>query len=338
MSNLVFPYEILGEKLALFVTEAYITYGMEALNGKTIPESVNNQNRTINLWGPTEKNWHDLRLDLVLSGTREELEPFFQSSGGLTAVITTNCRATNLRKSIILQRSTANPYAWAGCIQIDHREILGVMKVHATISGRATGRDHRYIAEAEEWTVYFDQAYLPQVSGSLPVNWVDFASDPNYFYLRKYANEPYYLNLELPIPEVYMNKSLIGLPELFPDHGQKGSRRAVQETLCTGMAKSIWLSLFQTALDAVKEGDEGEEPTLPELEWQISVLKQILPKIYSGFSMEAALSAVVQDRKAGDMRRIETLASAVIGKDIVREGKAVRIAVTELETNFGGEQ
>lgn len=337
MKNLIFPYDIIDEPLRLAIKEAVVSSGTGVYDEKPIQDYIYSQNKTINLWQMREKNWRSLKLRVVLSGTREQVEPFIQSNGPLTAHAAASCRGTKLRKSTILMKSATDPYSWEGGIEFDRREALGIVRVQGFITGKAAGRDFRFLAEADEWTVYLDEANLPQINGSLKVTWIDFASDPSYYYLQKFANEPYYVNLELPIPEVYLNKGLSGLPELF-EYSRKGSRRAVHETVRTAVAKSVWMSLFQSAVDAITIGDEGEEPSLPSEEWQVSVLKQILPKVFPGYSLDAALKNVVQDMRTGDMRRIQTTAAAVIGKDIVHEGKAVRTAISELELDYGGDQ
>lgn len=339
MKGLVYPYEMLGETLSLSIQEASLVVregGVE--KDESLDASIDKAARTINLWQTGDKKWHSVRITVLLSGTRDDLEPFFQSSGVLTAVGTASCRLTNLRKACTLRRSQTNLYAWEGVIEIYRQEISGIVKLKATAVGKAAGRDCRYIADAPEWTIYVDSAYMPQISGALPVRWVDFGTDRTYGDLRKFSGEPYYLNLELPIPEVYLNKGFAGLPELFSEQTRPtGGRLALHETFRSSIAKSVWMALFQTALDAVVIGDEGEEPSLPDEEWQVSVIQQILPKLYSGYSLSSALQRVIQDKKAGDMRYVESTASAVIGRDIAREGKAVRTAVKSLEQELGGD-
>lgn len=339
MANLIFPYQTLGSELQCSIKNpSLVSISGQRTSRKPIELDTNSEVNVINLSHPADPNWQALRFDVLIAGSREELEPLFQAHGELHCVVTANCRLSKLRQSVVLQRADTNRYAWKGTVEVNRCDVFGLIKINGFLSGHTAGRDHRYLAHTNEWVIYLDEAYMPQISGSLKVMWINFKSDQTYGDMRRFATEPYYVNLEPPIPELYLNKGFTGLPEILSDEIKVGVRRAVQETLRTGIAKSTWLALFQASMEGIGEEDQDDEPRLPESEWQVSVLRQILPKIYPGLTLEAALRAAVEERKSQGSGRIESQAVSVIGRDIVREGKAVRTAVSELDLEFGGEE
>lgn len=208
----------------------------------------------------------------------------------------------------------------------------GPVSLQAHLAGTVSGGAHRYLASADEWTLYFEQAPSPSPKGALPIQWVDFSANDAPVFLKKYVNEPMYADLEAtPLPKIYLNKGFDGLAALFVEKPRPaGARLALHEAERISLAKGVWLALFQSALASVDEPEENEEPDWPQ-GWQGEVLKKMLARIHPELEAGARLSQAVQERKSDGARHFESLVLAAVSQDMIKEGKGLRTSLMALE-------
>ncbi len=273
-----------------------------------------------------------LRVDLQVELNRDDLHALEKDTTDLVMVAVAQCPSANMRQSWTLQRSTVDDAIWSGTAELDGRSYAGYANLRAVIAGTVSGRDRRFLGESEEWRLVFDQASGPLPNGTLPVKWIDFTSDDVLKFLRRYQGEPFYADLEQTRPTVYLNKGFEGLPELFPERGRStGAYLALHEAERMSIARSVWMALFEASLAGIEvPDDDGTNAGWPELGWQRDVLRQLLPLVYVNVDEEEALRLAARDR-IEDARGLSSRAVAAIGRDILRDGTALRRAIKAIQ-------
>lgn len=295
-------------------------------------EEWNRAQHALLLWKRDHIEWNTVRLEIEIVAPQKEIEKLSKERDELSVVVSAQCIATNLRQAVIASPSALDESMWRCSLELDRRNMRGPVSLQAHLAGTVSGQAHRYLASADKWMLYFEQAASPTPQGALPIQWVDFGADDAPVFLKKYANEPMYADLEeTPLPKIYLNKGFEGLAALFVEKPRPtGARLSLHEAERIGMAKGVWLALFQVALAAVEEPEEGEEPDFPD-GWQGDVLRKMLARVHPELEPAGRLDKAIQERKSDGARQFESLVLAAVSQDLIKEGKGLRTALRALE-------
>ena len=295
-------------------------------------EEWNRAQRSLLLWKRDDIEWNKVRFEIEIVAPQKEIEKLGKERDDLSVVVSAQCVATNLRQAVIALPSPLDESMWSCSLELDRRNMRGPVSLQAHLAGTVSGQAHRYLASADEWMLYFEQAASPTPRGALPIQWVDFGADDAPVFLKKFVNEPMYADLEgTPLPKIYLNKGFEGLAALFVEKPRPmGARLALHEAERIGMAKGIWLALFQIALAAVEEPEEGEEPDWPD-GWQGEVLKKMLARVHPELDPAGRLDKAIQERRSDGARQFESLVLAAVSQDLIKEGKGLRTSLMALE-------
>lgn len=328
MSKLIYPYPTLGDQLDLII-DSDIKIGGDGEEFTLDEALIDRETRSIDLTDEENRSMEYLSLPVKVQVSKS----VFGKVGGETSlVVAAECSSTRLRQAIVLSASALDAAMWNGHFNLDLINYSSAISIHAVLTGPRLGLEHRFLGKSDDWTVHLDERTLPDVRGALPVKWTDFATDEERKYLRPYSSEPYYADLSEDPPLVLLNSGFEGLPELFPDQGSPARNlRALHETTRMSIARNIWLGLFQAALAGIMSGEPDEQAQWPERRWQEDILRQILPRVYEETDVDEALRLAAEDRSVAERAAwLESRAMAVIGKDILNEGKTWRTVIQDL--------
>lgn len=337
MKGTIFPYPTLANRLGL------------AVEGVTYRRSVEDQGRKLQKheYMPDDERYtiaivdterypldsSVLDLNLQIQAPRGELQTMEKQGMEPRVVVVLSCGQTQMRLAHRARASEADHSIWTVDLELDRQLFAGTVNLRAILYGTVDELDHRYLGESSAWEIVLDPGSRPPVSGALPVRWVDFTASTDVE-LHGIKEEPFYLNMSTgALPEVLLNSSFQGLPELFPDTGRPpGQWGSLHELQRLSIARSVWMAMFQVSLAAV-ESPEGEEPDWPGVEWQRRVLREILPLVYENQEEpEGALRETVGDfSTAASRSELESRALRVIGHRIINEGKGLRWALRQAE-------
>jgi len=322
MNNRIFPFPTLARPLSFDITcgEARLHERYVDLSDDVLDQT----SRVIDLSSDEYGGASEVKLQFAVEIPKLEFDRLGIPGESAKVVIVSYCSSTNSRTAVVAEKSEIDTTLWTQSLLLSRGQYRGMVQLTAVLTGRAGGFDHRYLGTSEAWHVTFDKAMASTLRGTLPVKWVDFSADD---FLRPHANEPWYGDLTEDPPMVYLNKNFEYLPELFSE-GVRRSRAqvALNEAQRTAIAKSIWLAMFQTAVSQIGPSEDGSDPTWPDL-WKAEVLRRILPKVYTDVDENEGLRLAHEAFKS-DPAHLESMALAVIGRDIVKEGKNLRKALS----------
>jgi len=334
MGTLIFPYQTFSGKLKMSLNSVSVKSLRDGFV-EDVPltgDEWNRAQRSLLLWKRDDIEWNTAHFEIEVVAPLREIKKLAKDSGDLVIAVSAQCVATNLRQACTASPSPFDASIWNCSLNLDRRNMRGPVSLQAHLAGTVSGGAHRYLAAADEWTLYFEQASSPSPKGALPIQWVDFSADDAPAFLKKYMNEPMYADLEgTPLPKIYLNKGFEGLPALFMEKPHPtGARLSLHEAERISMAKGVWLALFQVALAAVAEPEENEEPDYPE-GWQGEVLKKMLARIHPELDAAGRLDKAIEERKSGGARHFESLVLAAVNQDLIKEGKGLHASLMALE-------
>ena len=334
MGTLIFPYRTFSGKLKMLLNAVSVKSLRDGLV-EDVPltgEEWNRAQRSLLLWKRDDVEWNTARFEIEIVAPPKEIEKLGKARDDVRVVLSAQCVATNLRQAEIALPSPLDESMWGCSMELDRRNMRGPVSLQAHLADTVSGQAHRYLASADAWTLYFEQASAPSPKGALPIQWVDFSAADAPVFLKKYVNEPMYADLEgAPLPKIYLNKGFEGLAALFIEKPRPtGARLSLHEAERISLAKGIWLALFQVALAAVEEPEEGEEPDWPD-GWQGEVLKKMLARLHPELEPAGRLDKAIQERRSGGARQFESLVLAAVSQDLIKEGKGLRTSLMALE-------
>lgn len=291
---------------------------------------IRSDERVVDLSGIEEARagWRRVQLAVRVQADEEEIEGMRNEGRAINASLVASGGPTNMRQTTLLAVSPLSPAIWQVDIELDRQCFVGKAMIRALIAAEVEGRPHRLMGSSAPWSIYFQTPPPPVVHGMIAVRWADFRTEEK---LRPYDGEPFFADLEDDPPVLYLNKGIPGLPELLSDERkQNPAERALRDSERMGMARSVWMGLFNAALPAVDEPMEGLDPTMPD-RWRGEVLKHLLPRIYPNMSepesLRAALSAQTEVQSAA---ALQSVVQTAVSRQI-KAAAALRTSLRELE-------
>lgn len=271
----LYPYKTLFGDLRL-------TIGDLRVDGDAPPgDRVSASTRSVDLAKLEKDDWLRASFDVSVSAPTDEVASH-EADGPVSVCVVVHCVATNARFAFVLARSPHETATWTRTLELPRNAFSGPARIRCVLTGAAGGRPSRWLGEAVEWTVHFDEPVVPEFDGAMPVEWISFdeALIPEQF--RK---EAFYPSFDPVKPRLYLNKDFDGLPALLRDRKRTGAELALHESTRSGIATDVWGGLFNASLASVIEGDgdrdEDEEVSWPDVAWQENVLRSLLNDMYA---------------------------------------------------------
>lgn len=329
MSTILYPYATVDADPALTVSAV-------RLDGASRPQLIKVEESTIALYDEP-KAWNRAEIAVELTCDAERVRAFESAHGPIAAVVVANCLPTNARQPLRLARSDVEVGRWSGTLELDHDNFRNRVALTTTMTATVGGLAHRPVAAAPTWTVHADEPESLRLKGTLRVKWLNFKQPHAPAPARDFPNSTHVLAFTGGVPELWLNSGFDGLEALLKDRkDRRGADKALHDFQRTGIARAVWLALLADALAGVRSevSDGGsEEPTWPEVPWQVEILKLILPEVAPGKSDRELLSMVVNDwREPSGAGEFFARAEAIVG-DVVKANELVRRFVQ----NYSGE-
>jgi hypothetical protein len=313
LTTTLFPYETLQGDLSLALTAVTVDGGHPTVD-VVLPGS-----RSVDLSVLPRQDWNLVEVEALVTGSADEVRRLEQSSFGLAVCIVAACGPTNMRQATQLKRSATDAARWAGSLLLDRRNFSGKVALSAVMGGEALRRPNRFMSRSQAWSIYVDEPAIPIIEGTMRVKWADFtAPDAEPAALRSYMTEVFYPDLQESAPTLYLNSGFAGLPELLADRrGRPPAEEALHQSERMSIASAVWLGMFNSAVAAIDMDEEDASVDWPLAEWQGSVLKTLLARLYPELGEMERLRLAREAWGSPDGAKVlESMAQMEIGKHI----------------------
>jgi hypothetical protein len=272
--------------------------------------------------------WSALDVAIAARLTQAAVTEIGADPNALSVSLVVRCPRTELRQSLVLDRSNTDPLGFEGRIHLERSFVAGVVQLSAVLTANVADHPNRFLGRSAMWTVLLDVADQFPTSGAIRVKWTDFkAKPPKIAELADYSDERFYVDANDEEPTLYLNESLPQLQQVLQDRIQRGPQRALRDVIATEVATKARLVLAETAAARIDEVDGV--PQAPNVPWQAELLEQVLgdlPEEYAARGLAAFLDA----RKSAEAARVlRQLIGAVVERQ-VHAATATKHAVEEV--------
>jgi hypothetical protein len=325
MRRTIYPYPTLASDLELKI--AAVQVDGKAINTDFLLVSE----RVLNIYDAAISEWERLSFNVEVQCHAPTLAAYEAEHGQVVLTLVASCRPTNVRQRIELKRSEKDPSRWTGVVELDRDNFREKVALHGILTGNVESLPHRPVAFTDPWVIYFDPTDSFRVAGALRVVWVDFKSADAPPIAKQFSDSAYVVDLDKPMPEILLNSSFDGLEPLLRDSKDRSNvEKALHDTTRMAIARSVWMTLVNDSMAAIREGEDGDETEWPERSWQTEVLKRILPEIDATKSEAELLHLAADDwRKQSGSAVFQSRAEAVIG-ELTNANKTLRKAMQKL--------
>ncbi|MDE0613145.1 MAG: hypothetical protein OXI32_01890 [bacterium] len=274
----LFPYETLFGDVTLEVAEVRI-------DDEIVADQIEVDSCTVDLRHIERADWKSAEISVVAHAPPAEIIV----ARDVMCVAVVNCTSTNHRIFLTLTPNSNSPGHWEGNISIEREFWYSHAQLRACVTATVDSISHRLIGTSETWTLRYDDLPYRPVNGAIKVTWVDFSEPEEKQYLRHHRENYMYLSLDPEEPQLFLNRTFEGLEQLLADRGRRGHDRALHDQTRASIADKTWSALFNAAINAVEADEETGVLDWPPIEWQCSVLKALLARMYPDKSADDAL-------------------------------------------------
>jgi hypothetical protein len=238
-------------------------------------------------------DWQTARLALTATVPGREIETKgYWSDIAVVAVLTEG--ATNARVVARLQPPVGGGRDWSGEIELDRDSHMDRASLAVHVIATAGGIPGRIIASTDQEWIVDVTSDAPLRERQLDVSTVSFARGADW--LRRFRDAPWIVDISGRMPTVRLNSDFEGLVALVEGQGSK-VESMVGEMLLAQMCTDVWTAVFHTAIGDLEVEEDGT-PLFPP-DWRGAVLREMLPDIVPGRSVEVALREV-HTRRTGE--------------------------------------
>ncbi|WP_234442192.1 hypothetical protein [Streptomyces sp. NRRL S-1448] len=242
--------------------------------------------RVVALGRAERDDWHSARLSLSATIPARDIEAKGHWSD-VTVVAVLTEKATNARSVTRLDRGTGDGTEWSGEIEVHRTEHVDRASLAVHVVATVGGVPGRIIASTEQEWMIDVTADVPLRDREMDVTNVSFARGAAW--LRPFRDTPWIVDPSGRIPTVRLNSDFEGLLPLVEGQGSK-VESMVGEMLRAQMCTDVWTAVFHSAIGDLEIEDDGT-PLLPP-DWRGEVLREMLPDVVPGCSVEDALREV----------------------------------------------
>ncbi|MFK4802311.1 hypothetical protein ACI3K5_26935 [Streptomyces sp. MPA0124] len=200
-------------------------------------------------------------------------------------------RTTNTRVTARLVPETEGGREWRGDLRVLRSDVFERATLTVQVVATVDGVPGRIIAEAADDWVVDTRGDVPTREQSFDVKEVGFAKGPQW--LRNFVDAPWIVNASGRLPTVHINTDFEGIIDVLSAEG-RGPEGLVNELMVSQMAADVWIAVFHSAIGDLEIEDDGT-PLFPH-GWQGEVLREMLPDVVPGRSLEDALREVHRRR------------------------------------------
>ncbi|MGW7245846.1 hypothetical protein [Streptomyces decoyicus] len=238
-------------------------------------------------------DWQTARIALTATVPVREIETKGHWSDiAVVAVLTEG--ATNARTVARLEPGAEDVRDWTGEIELDRDSHLDRASLAVHVVATVEGMAGRIIASTDREWVIDVTSRAPLRERQLDVSTVSFARGAEW--LRRFRDAPWIVDTSGRMPTVRLNSDFEGLVALVEGQGSK-AESVVSEMLLAQMCADVWTAVFHTAIGDLEIEDDGT-PLFPP-DWRGAVLREMLPDVVPGRSVEDALREV-HTRRTGE--------------------------------------
>ncbi|MFF2074500.1 hypothetical protein ACFVXG_07040 [Kitasatospora sp. NPDC058162] len=231
-------------------------------------------------------DWRTARLSVAATVPVREIE----SKGHWTDVVVVAVLtegATNARTVARLTAGAEGDREWTGEIELDRDLHLDRATLAVQVVATVDGVPGRIIGSTDQDWMVDVASEVPLRERQLDVTTVSFARGAEW--LRRFRDTPWIVDTSGRMPVVRLNSDFEGLVALVEGQGSK-VESLVAEMLLAQMCADVWTAVFHTAMGDLEIEDDGT-PLLPP-DWRGAVLREMLPDVVPGRSVEEALREV----------------------------------------------
>ncbi|MFI7874586.1 hypothetical protein [Streptomyces salinarius] len=200
-------------------------------------------------------------------------------------------RTTNTRVTARLVPEAEGGREWRGDLRVLRSDVFERATLTVQVVATVDGVPGRIIAEAADDWVVDTRGDVPTREQSFDVKEVGFAKGPQW--LRNFVDAPWIVNASGRLPTVHINTDFEGITDVLSAEG-RGPEGLVNELMVSQMAADVWIAVFHSAIGDLEIEDDGT-PLFPH-GWQGEVLREMLPDVVPGRSLEDALREVHRRR------------------------------------------
>ncbi|GAA1892482.1 hypothetical protein [Streptantibioticus ferralitis] len=237
-------------------------------------------------------DWQTARLALTATIPAREIETKGHWSDVMAVAVLAE-GATNTRTVARLEPDAAGGRDWTGEIELDRDNYVDRASLAVHVVATVGGIAGRIIASTDQEWLIDVTADAPLRDRQLEVSTVSFARGAEW--LRSFRDAPWIVDTAGRMPTVRLNSDFEGLVALVESQGSK-VESVVGEMVLAQMCADVWTAVFHTAIGDLEIEDDGT-PLFPS-DWRGAVLREMLPDIVPGRSVEDALREV-HIRRAG---------------------------------------
>ncbi|MEU1020705.1 hypothetical protein ABZ366_01050 [Streptomyces sp. NPDC005904] len=238
-------------------------------------------------------DWHTARLTLAATVPVREIETKGHWTDVVVVAVLTE-GATNARTVVRLAPGPEGGRDWSGEIEVNRDDHLDRASLAVHVVATVGGTAGRVIASTDQDWVIDMTGDVPLRERRLDVSTVSFARGAEW--LRGFREAPWVVDTSGRMPTVRLNSDFEGLVALVEGAGSK-VERVVGEMLLAQMCADVWTAVFHTAIGDLEIEDDGT-PLFPP-DWRGAVLREMLPDIFPGRSVQDALREV-HTRRTGE--------------------------------------
>jgi hypothetical protein len=328
--KVLYPYETLVGDVDLQVKSA-------SVDGQAVPaDFLEPDRRVLAIAGIGRESWDLARLDIEVTAPQTEIKDLKAKGAKPTALALLHGGATNMRQALRLDPDPKNPARWTGKVEVERPHWYGRLVLGSTVVASIDGTDGRVIGDATRWSISLDDVPRPPIHGNIPVKWDNFHEPRSLPELRRVADQPFFVHLDSDQPILYLNEGFEGLRPLLDDrHRRPREVQVLHDQTRVTFAAAAWAAMFDSSLAAAAEASEPDEPELPSVEWQRSVLEILLARMYEERTLEDALEEVI--RLLGDGEGFTTVQSRLVPavSQQVGGGRLLRASINRLDNLDG---
>ncbi|MEW1719490.1 hypothetical protein [Streptomyces sp. NPDC093109] len=276
----VFPYRTLAGEVSLRVT------AVKQDQYKVDTSAFSNDERVVALHQLEREDWKRARISVAATLPVRELDEGPWQDVTVVAVLTE--KATNVRRTAVLQRERRDSGAWAGHIRLWRDAHRSQAELSVTVTATVDDVPGRVIGGSEENWVIDLTSRTPVRRRELHIDQVNFVKGP-YEWLHAYKDAPWLVETSGDIPTVRINTGFEGVSELL-NSGGSPLEQAVRDMLAAQIATDVWTAVFHSTVSDLEPDDEGY-PQWPG-GWRDTVLRGMLSDVLPGLSASDALNEI----------------------------------------------
>ena len=284
--QIFYPYKYINHGLDITITELKI-------DGNNNSDIIDKTNKKINL---IAKEFQLINIGIKVNTEIEILNSVFIEGERVNPPCDTflilHCDETKYRRAIKLTKELNEQ--WVGNIELEKKDFnksiqFFVLTIRNTDRAEENNGYAKNFGEkllsSHEWIIQIDEpSTFP--GNFLSIEWENFRNSTLPF-LSKNPDLLFYLDFGEQ-PKLILNESIENLKNILSNEGRTGIIPTIRDIIFDSITQQVWTSLILASCQSVEEYDDLNS-------WQLSVLKQFAPSIYSDSDEQNAIEELIKE-------------------------------------------